>query len=364
MRVLQVLGRSAGGIARHVGQITAALDGLDGFEVDIAGPPDLPIPLPKEPIPVEIPDGPFAGHLKALRRLREVIDEGHYDVVHAHGLRAGIDSGLAVRGLRPPVFLTVHNLVRPDIAGRTRSLLYRRAETVSVRLASKVFAVSDDITAHLAATIEGAPVKVETLYLGIGEAPELKRKTAAIRGELGLPRDVRLIVTAARLAKQKALPVMIEAVAQLDKVVLAILGLGPLEAELRDHAKEMGAENKVRWLGFREDAADYIAAADIFCLSSTWEGVPLAAQEAILLGTPVVSTDVGGMAELIDDRRTGRLVPPGEPSALAAALDETLKSPEDRRAYARRARTHLKKTFSTEAMLDRLAEAYKTAGAH
>ncbi len=364
MRVLQVLGRSAGGVARHVAQITSALDGTDGFEIDIAGPADLPIPMPKDPIPVDIPNAAFSGHLRALRRLRQVIDDGHYDVVHAHGLRAGIDAGLAVRGLRSPVVLTVHNLVRPDIAGRTKSLFYRRAETVSVRLATKVFAVSHDIAAHLQATIEGALVKVETLYLGIGDPPAVKRKTAAIRRELELERDTRLIVTAARLVKQKALPVMIEAMAELDNVLLAILGRGQLEDELREHVRTVGVEDRVRWLGFREDASDYIAAADIFCLSSTWEGVPLAAQEAILLGTPIVSTEVGGMAELIEDRRTGRLVAPGEPIALAAALEETLSSPEERRVYARRAKAHLKKTFSTETMLARLSDAYKTAGAH
>ena len=74
-RVLQVLGRSAGGIARHVAQLTAALDG-DGFEVDIAGPVGLPIPMPKPLIPVDIPDGPIKGHAGAVRLLANTIATG------------------------------------------------------------------------------------------------------------------------------------------------------------------------------------------------------------------------------------------------------------------------------------------------
>jgi glycosyltransferase involved in cell wall biosynthesis len=114
----------------------------------------------------------------------------------------------------------------------------------------------------------------------------------------------------------------------------------------------------VSFLGFRPDVADHIAAADAFSLSSLWEGVPLAAQEAILLGTPVVGTDVGGMRELISNKVSGRLVPPGDPVALAAALDEVLSSPERAAAYARAARDGLHERFSTDAMLERLREAY------
>lgn len=124
-------------------------------------------------------------------------------------------------------------------------------------------------------------------------------------------------MTAARLSAQKALPVMLAALSRLpEDVRLAVLGRGPDEMSLRTQATAQGLGKRVAWLGWRDDVADYLAAASAFCLSSNWEGVPLAAQEAILLGIPVVATGVGGMPELVEDRVSGRLVPKGGAHAV------------------------------------------------
>lgn len=353
-RVLQVLGRSAGGIAKHVAQITEALDG-EGLRIEVACPPDLPVAMPKPTTDLAIPNG-LGGHPRAIRKLRSIVGAGGYDVVHAHGLRAGIDAALAARG-RAPVVVTVHNLVRSEIAGR-RAVLDRLAEPLVVRLCARTLTVSEEIAAHLRAAAPGAARKIEVLYLGIGEAPEVRRGPAAIRGELGVA-DGCLVVTVARLAPQKALPVMFEALQRSNSsTTLALLGEGPLESELKALAGRMGLSERIHFLGFRGDVADFVAAADVFALSSAWEGVPLSVQEAILLGTPVVSTDVGGMSEIVTDRISGALVPPGDAGALAAALDEVCASPATAAAWAARARSDLLRRFSTEAMLARLSALY------
>jgi glycosyltransferase involved in cell wall biosynthesis len=122
--------------------------------------------------------------------------------------------------------------------------------------------------------------------------------------------------------------------------------------------ERLGLKDRVRLTGFRSDVADIIAGSDIFCLSSVWEGVPLAAQEAIQLGVPVVATAVGGLPELIEEGISGRLVPSEDANALARALAETL---DDRAAAAARAevaRVRMAEGFSPERMLDRLAELY------
>jgi glycosyltransferase involved in cell wall biosynthesis len=357
-RVLLVLGRSAGGIARHVGQVTSLLDGRDGLTVDIAGPSDLPIPLPKDPIEVTIPSGPVRGHRGAVQRLRRIVAEGGYEIVHAHGLRASIDAGLAARPLHVPVLSTVHNLVRPEIAGRIKAPLYRRAESLSVRVTGRTFAVSDEIARHLRAAVPSQAHKVEVLYLGVGDAPPVRRSSSEIRAELGIDAATPLVVTAARLAPQKALEVMIEAIAACTtRPFLAIVGEGPLRDSLETLAQRVAPE-RVRFLGWRDDVADFVAAADAFSLSSIWEGIPLAVQEAILLGTPVVATDVGGMSEVVSDGETGRLVPPGDSRALAAALDEVLGDPDLARGYVEKARSLLSARFSTSAMVARLKAAY------
>ncbi|MFN2586537.1 MAG: glycosyltransferase [Actinomycetota bacterium] len=358
IRVLQVLGNSTGGIARHVAQVTERLDG-DDFVVDVAGPPTLPLAMPKPLHHVSIPNGPVAGHASAIRRLRAIVAAGRYEVIHAHGLRAGIDAALAARGQErsPSVLLTVHNVVHREVAGPVRAVLYKPAESLAVRLTDRTFAVSREIARRLG-RVRGSRGKVEVLYLGVGDPPLLTRDRGAVRAELEA--EGPLVVTASRLAPQKALHVMFDALARLDvPCTLAVLGTGPLEGNLRDAARRAGVAGRVRWLGFRNDVADFIAAADVFCLSSVWEGVPLAAQEAVLLGVPIVATAVGGMPELVDDAVTGRLVPPGDAGALASALRQVLSSDVLRRTFAAAARARLAERFSTEKMLARLAAEYR-----
>lgn len=358
-RVLQVLGNSAGGIARHVSHITAALDGHEDIVVDVASPPDLPIRMPKQQIDLRIPDG-VRGHGSAIRRLREVVRNGSYDLVHAHGLRAGIDAAVAARGTCP-VIVTVHNLVRPEIAGATRAKLDRLAEPLVVKLANHVLTVSQEIADRLKSAAPRGTSKIEVLYLGIGEPPHLTKERSQVRAELDLAEDGCVAVAVARLAPQKALHVMFEAlVSTRTNAVLLVLGQGPLERELRERARRLDLGDRVRFLGFRDDVADIVAAADVFCLSSIWEGVPLAVQEAILLQTPVVSTDVGGMGEIIVDRRSGRLVGRDDASALAEAIDEICSSPGTAARYAERALADLRVRFSTDVMLARLQHIYRT----
>ena len=360
-RVLQVLGRSAGGIARHVAFLSRSLRERGLAAVEIAGPPDLPVQMPRPFHEVTIPDGPLFGHRSAIKRLRHIIEQGDFDVVHAHGLRAGIDAGTAARPLSVTVLLTVHNLVRADITGSLKARLYRGAEKLAVRRADRVFCVSEEIGGHLRATVPHAADRIEVLYLGVGAAPESTATRAEIRDELGLDDRTRLVVTASRLASQKALPVMFEAIAGLPDALLAVLGEGPLEAELRAVAERL-APGRVRFLGFRDTVVDHIRAADAFCLSSVWEGVPLAAQEAILVGTPIVATAVGGMPELIEDRVSGRLVPKNDAAALRKALSEVLGGGDIVGTYTERARMDLLERFSTDKMIERLTRAYREAG--
>lgn len=347
---------SAGGIARHVAYLVEALDAREGFEVDLAGVRP-PMSLPKPLIEVAIPGGVF-GHRAAQSRLRAVVADGGYDVVHAHGLRAAVDAALAV-DRQVPVVATVHNLVRPDVAGRLRAPVYARAEGMTVRLCHRVLAVSDDIAVHLRRRSPAHAGKVETLYLGLGEIPKPERSADEVRAEIDAHR-APLVVTASRLAPQKALHVLLHAVAELEgDVVLAVAGTGPSEEGLKRLARDLGVTERVRWLGFRRDVHSLIAAADVFCLSSTWEGVPLAAQEAMLLGTPVVATAVGGVPELVTDGESGRLVPPGDAHALAAALRDLLASDELRRTLAARAGHDVRSKFSSDRMLDHLSRAYR-----
>lgn len=358
IKVLQVLGMSAGGIAAHVAQITEELNRNGSFEVNVAAPPDLPGKMPAVVWPLRIPEGPL-GHRRAVKEVARLATGGGYGVIHAHGLRAGIDSARAGKRAGVPVVTTVHNLVQPEIAGAFKARAYRLAEPLVTKLSDRTLAVSEEIAARLRSTAPSRADTVEVLHLGVGEAPAAGRNRDDIRDDIGLmPHDL-LVLTVARLSPQKALHVMLDAVGRLaHNVHLAILGEGPLEADLKAMAVASGLADRVHFLGFRSDVADHLAAADVYALSSIWEGVPLSAQEAILLGIPVVATRVGGMPELIEDGVSGRLVPRDDPGALAASLTQVLDDRSAAARYAAAALVALKVNFSTARMFERLSEIY------
>ena len=360
-RVLQVLGYSTGGIARHVADIVRALDQTHGLVIDIAGPEDLAVELPKPHFPVTIPKR-LSGHGRAAGSLARMIKAAGYDVVHAHGLTAGIDAGLARRRSAALHVASVHNILIPEISGRAQALLCGPAEGLVVRLNHRVLAPSEDIARRLQRRASSAAGRIEVLHLGVGEPPAQLRDRAEVRRELGVTGSTRLLVTVARLAPQKALHVLIEALSSLGDTVAVVVGDGRLDEELRAQANAAGLADRMRWLGALRAPWDIVAAADVFVLSSHWEACSLAAQEAMALGVPVVATNVGGMPELIADGISGRLVPPADPAALARGLRDTLDDPSRARAYAEVARHNLRRNFSTQQMVGRLKDIYLAAG--
>lgn len=356
-RVLEVLGQSAGGVGRHVAEIVAALDHDDDMVIEIAAPSDLRVPMPKEIVAVPIPSG-VRGHAGATLKLRAVVRLGRYDLIHAHGLRAALDAGIAGRTLRVPVLVTMHNLIRPEYSGRSNTRLFARLEPLAVRMSARTFVPSEDIARHLRAAVPGRASDIEVLHAGTASPPQPARSRDAVRAELEIDEDAPLIVTVARLHPQKNVASLLEAVSGIDDAVLAIVGEGPLEGDLKRHSESLGIAARVAFVGFVDNAADYIAAADVFCLPSAWEAIALAAQEAVMLGVPVVTTDVGGMSELITDGESGRLVTAGDIGVLRAALVEIISEPELGRKYAQRARDDYTANFSRDAVLDRLRAAY------
>ena len=149
----------------------------------------------------------------------------------------------------------------------------------------------------------------------------------------------RLLAFAGRLGPQKSLDVALEAVAAVPGVTLAIAGDGPDRASLERRARELGLEERARFLGSlpRDRILRLFRAADAAVLSSSWENFPHTVVEALAVGTPVVSTAVGGVPEVVADGENGLLVPPGDPAALAAAVERLFDDDALRARLARAA---------------------------
>lgn len=350
-RVLQVLGSSAGGVGRHVGQISAALGApaaappralpAAGVEVRVAGPESVRALVVTAPhvtfTPVEIADRPRPGDLGTVRALRRLASS--CDVLHAHGLRAGALAVLAVRSMprrqRPRTVVTLHNLPVGSRAVRAVSAVL---EMIVARGADEVLGVSGDLVdlaRHRGARHAERALVPAPPGAAAADAPAPGAVRGAVRAGLGLVAEDRLLVTVGRLAPQKGLDTLCAAASQLlvtapgVRFVWAVAGDGPLASTVSaDIARR---DVPVRLLGARTDAMDLMTAADVVVSTAVWEGQPLGLQEALRAGAAVVATDAGGTREVTGD--AAALVPVGDAAALATEIAALLT---DDRQLARR----------------------------
>ena len=245
-----------------------------------------------------------------------------FDVVHANMFGSNLWGTLLGRACRVPVVLAHEHTW--SFAGDWRRMWLDRH--VIGRLATRLIAVSEADRERMIA-IEGVPAE-KIVVMPLAHVPHSDPTTGDIRAELGLEKNTPLIAVAAVMRPQKALQVMLDAHAiLLDRIPdahLAIAGDGPCRAPLEEHINRLGIGNFVHLLGIRQDVDAILRAADVAAMSSDFEGVPLFALECINAGTPLVATAVGGLPEVIDEGRTGLLVPPRDPAALARALVRVL----------------------------------------
>lgn len=338
-RVTLVLGVSAGGMGAHVRMLATGLAG-QGIAVSVIGPSSADTRFSFSALPtvsfsaVEIRERPRAGDLASIGRLRRLllrVAPNGGQVVHAHGLRAGALTVIALLRVkeprRPAVVVTVHN-APPD--GGVAGLAYRLLERVVARGADLVLCVSPDLERRMRATrarrVRSAVIAAPSASSGqaVPGAPAGPPSgPPPVIGSAGRP----VVLAVGRLAAQKGFSVLLQAAAwrDLNPVPLVVIaGDGPLAGELRAQADKTGVD--AVFLGHRDDVPALLAAAAVFVLPSTWEGQPLVLQEALRAGTPVVATRVGGIPGLAGED-AAVLVPRGDAPALAAAVRSVLTDP-------------------------------------
>ena len=259
-------------------------------------------------------------------RLRSLIRREGIGVVHAHSPVAAAGAR-AVAGRRTRVVYTEHNLW-----GRYHPATYA-ANLVTFPRNDHVFAVSETVRASIRypGPLRLLPMPpVETLHHGLDPAalPAPVQGHDGVRAELGLPADAPVVGSVANFKAAKDHATLLRAAVQVREAVpsvrFVLVGQGPLEAETRRLAGELGLDQTVVFAGFRPDATRLMAAFDAFALSSTYEGLPIALIEAMATGCPAVVTRVGGTPEVVADGVHGYLVPPKDPAALAAGLTRLL----------------------------------------
>lgn len=355
-RVLELLGPSTGGIRRHVA-VLGDLVAASGWQATLAGPRHVLDGLVAvEPEVVGVPASMSPSGLVAA--VRQVHALGRFDVVHAHGLKAGWVAVLS-RGpkRRPAIVLTIHNVVLDEVAGRAASV-QRRLERLLLRRVDHVIAVSPEIVTHF----DGAVARDRIEFIvPASPAPAPVRDRNEVRAELGAEPDDVLVVVAARLHPQKDLPMFVDAwtdvVARHPRARAAIVGQGALRDELAALIDRAGTGETLRLHGPSPYAVEQLAAADVVALSSRWEGAPLVVAEAMQLGRPIVSTRVGVVPEMVGDG--GTIVEVGDRDAFVEALCRYVGSAHLRSAAGEVSRERGTVIYGARALADQVAAVYE-----
>jgi glycosyltransferase involved in cell wall biosynthesis len=286
-----------------------------------------------------------------VRRLRDA------DVIHAHMFGSNVWGTVLGRLSRVPAVIA-HEHTWSFEGQPVRRLLDR--ELVG-RFADAFVAVSSEDRRKMI-EVEGVdPDKIRLIANGI---PELAAGSgAAVRKELGIAASTPVIGVVCELRAQKALEVLFAAAVRLreDHPALRVLvaGDGPERARLEEAVRRLGLEETVLLLGIRRDVPALLDALDVAVLSSDYEGSPLSVLEYMAAGKPIVSTNVGGVPELIADGREGILVEPQDPAALAAAVGRLLGDPAEAKRLGERARRRQQREYSLDAMVRRIEELYE-----
>lgn len=276
------------------------------------------------------------------------------DVLHAHMFGSNVWGSLLGSAARVPVVIAHEQTW--DYDGRPlRKFLDGR---VIGQLADAFVAVSTADRDRMI-SLEKVPPHKLVLELNAYVPRTGTRERVDLRAELGLRPDALLVGTACMFRPQKALSVLVDAVARLrSDAHLVLAGDGECRPALEQQVDRLALRERVHFLGVREDVDGILANLDVAALSSDFEGTPLFGFECMAASTPLVATAVGGLPDMLEHGRSALLVPPRDPQALADAIDALLASPQLRRKLAQQAHTDLEQ-YEIGVVAQRFAALYE-----
>jgi len=301
----------------------------------------------------------------ALFELMLLIRRQRYDIVHTHNSKAGFIGRIAARIAGVPVVIhTIHGFSFHEYERPPLRILYVLLERLAAKFSDRLITVS-------------TPLKDWGLRLGIGREKQycvipdgidielftVKMDLAKTKSELGIRPDSLIVGLVAKLwdgkghhTLIKAMPKIIEEVPQV-KFIFA--GDGYLRRDLENLVASLCLKDYTIFTGFRKDIPELTAIFDVAVLPSFFEGLGRSLLEAMVLGKPIVATDVGGIPEVVRHNKNGFLVSPGDSGALAEAIIKLLRDKELSRKMGEEGRRHINERFSAKKMVDDIEGVYQ-----
>jgi glycosyltransferase involved in cell wall biosynthesis len=377
IKVLRIISRlNVGGPTIHVVNLTAGLDPARFDQLLVAGnesPAEgsmLDYVLSHGVRPHVISEMVTAFSLtprdaKALVKLYSLICRERPDIVHTHTTKAGFLGRLAARLAGVSIIIhTYHGHPLHSYYGPVKNWLLRRMERLLGCFTDRLVTVSEQVKSELVAYGVAAPKKITVIPLGLDLDPFLRSHTqrGKFRREMGLAEDIKLVGIVGRIFPIKNHSLFLESAARVSAqepdVRFVIVGDGVLRPDLERQVRDLGIADRVLFTGWRRDLPRIYADLDTLIVSSDNEGTPVSAIESMAAGCPVVATRVGGLPDLIADERTGRLVPPRDPRALASVILELVRNPAAARELGQNAMEVVRKRFTETRLIGDMDHLY------
>jgi glycosyltransferase involved in cell wall biosynthesis len=312
--------------------------------------------------------------LRALLSIRELVRDIRPHLVHTHtakaggiGRVAGFLNGIGGGRPRPRLVHTFHGHVFDGYFGPWASRAIVLAERGLARLSDAIVVVSESVKREITEKYQVAPeAKVHVIPLGFefGWTTRLAENRGWLRARFAIPERAFVIGCIGRLTEVKNIPMALDGFRRFVRADdcgrrrdarLVIFGDGALRAALEEHSHRMGIASQVHFAGWELDRAKLYSDLDVVCLTSLNEGTPVALIEAIAAGVPVISTDVGGVCDVVVPGVDGELIPSGSAEALAAAL---ARAPSRDGLFGCR-RSAVRSRFSVERLVSDTASLYQ-----
>lgn len=288
-----------------------------------------------------------------------ILREHEVDIIQTHGHKANFAAFILRKFFHKPWISFVHGWTDED----WKIKAYNRLDKFLLKYPDRLVAVSKELASKLYAL--GIPQnKVKIIYNAVFEQGIQKQNPPLeVRKEFKIPEEDKLLGVIGRLSPEKGqiyfLRAFAEATKKLPKVTALIVGEGPDEKILKDFCHSKKFDSKVIFTGYQKDITSIYKSLDLVILPSLSEGMPNVALEGMLFGKPVIGTRVGGTPEVIEDQKTGILVPPEDPITLANSILELLKDENKKRIFSENARKFVLDNFSLEKRVKSMVELYQ-----
>jgi glycosyltransferase involved in cell wall biosynthesis len=298
-----------------------------------------------------------AGAISGLPQFLTYLRQECVAIFHAHlnwllSCKVGVIAAALAR--TPVVMATLQQFLLPPWAKN----IYLQQQLVAAAV-DQYIAVSDVVARQLCHSFHAPAAKVKTIHNSIPLTLYNGPANQALKANLNRGTGVPVVLTIARLDKQKGHNFLLEAVRQLPEAVFVLAGSGPEGEALQAQARALAIADRVLFLGHRPDVPDLLASCDLFVLPSLYEGFPLSILEAMAAGKAVVATAVGGVPEAVLDGQTGLLVPPADPAALANAIRSLLSAPSLAAKMGAGGKARVQSAFSVDVMAQQICHTYE-----